>query len=65
MAVGELNYLISKEVDEYLTRKGLSYTHINEVMGVLACVQMELYRRVATPYEEEKRGLNGDIGVNL
>lgn len=33
----------------------------NEVIGVLACVQMELYHRVTRPYEEGKIEENGDL----
>lgn len=57
---GDLNYLITSLIDEY-TKGQLSYSTINEVMGVLECVKQEYYRRVAVPYEEEKRSLNGDV----
>ena len=59
---GELNYLITKLVDDYLQSKGpLRYTHINEVIGVLECAKQELYRRVASPYEDEKIQNFGDV----
>lgn len=58
---GELNYVISTRVDEYLRRKGLNYSNINEVIGVLECAKQELYRRVAAPYEDEKMEENGDV----
>jgi hypothetical protein len=58
---GELNYCISKLLLDYTQRKGLSYGIINEVMGVLSCAGQEYYRRVAAPYENEKRILNGDL----
>lgn len=64
MAPGELNYLISTELDQYITRKGLSYTHINEVMGVLSAVAHEFYRRVAVPYEQGKLIDNGEVFIN-
>ena len=54
MIGGELNYLITKECDDFISRKGLSYANINEVMGALACAQAEFYRRVAAPYEDQK-----------
>ena len=65
MKPGELNYLLTKECDGYITRKGPSYTAINEVMGVLACVQAELYRRVASPYEDRKCRENGEVYLNV
>ncbi|KAA0131810.1 hypothetical protein FYZ48_27155 [Gimesia chilikensis] len=59
---GELNYLISCLVDQYLIDKGgLRYTHINEAIGVLECAKLELYRRIAAPYEDEKIASSGDV----
>ena len=43
---------------------GVSYSFLNDFIGVLECVKLELYRRVATPYEEDKRQENGDVYVN-
>jgi hypothetical protein len=59
---GELNYLITRMLDDYIQRKGgTRYTHINEVIGVLECTKMELYRRVAGPYEDVKCEESGDV----
>ena len=59
---GELNYVITKVVDGYLCRKDrLSYAHLNEVVGVLECLKLELYRRVAGPYEDTKLEESGDV----
>ena len=58
---GELNYVISTLLSEYIKRKGLRYQNINEVMGVLDCASKEFYRRVAAPYEDTKIKENGDI----
>ena len=58
---GELNYLLTRIVDEYLVDRGMRYAHINEVVGVLECAKLELYRRVAAPYETEKMQENGDV----
>jgi len=39
---GELNYAITRLLDDYLIRKGgLKYAHINEVIGVLECAKLE------------------------
>jgi len=58
---GELNYAITKLLDHYIHSHGLSYTNINEAIGVLECAKMELYRRIAVPYEDIKMQQNGDV----
>ena len=55
---GELNYLITMIVKKYIDTP--SYTRINEAIGVLECAKLELYRRMAAPYEDEKAKENGD-----
>ncbi len=61
---GELNYVISMLCDDYLKRYGTIYDSLNEVVGVLECAKLEFYRRIVTPYEEDKISLNGDIYGN-
>jgi len=51
---GELNYLITTLIQEYVLQKGLNYGTLNEVVGVLECAKLELYRRIAAPYEDSK-----------
>lgn len=59
---GELNYAITRMVDDYLAaRGGVRYAHLNEVIGVLECAKLELYRRLAAPYEDCKIAENGDV----
>ena len=59
---GELNYVITRILDEYLAAKGgLRYAHLNEVVGVLECAKLEIYRRLAGPYEDRKIAENGDV----
>lgn len=59
---GELNYVITRIVDEYLMQRGgLRYAGINEVIGVLECAKLELYRRIAVPYEDGKKEASGDV----
>lgn len=63
---GELNYKISKLIDSYIERHGgISYSNINEVIGVLECVKLELYRRIAAPYEDEKLNENGEVYFSI
>ena len=59
--VGELNYKITCLVDDFISRKELKYSEINSVIGVLECAKMELYRRIAAPYEDKKCEENGDV----
>ena len=58
---GELNYVITQVILEYLTFKGNGYNWMNELMGVLLCVALEFYRRVVAPYEDIKAKQNGDV----
>ncbi len=59
---GELNYAITRLVDDYLIQKGgIRYAHLNEVIGALECTKLELYRRVAAPYEDQKLSETGDV----
>lgn len=63
---GELNYAITRLVDEYLIQKGgIRYAHLNEVIGAIECAKLELYRRVAAPYEDQKITEAGDVYHSL
>jgi len=55
---GELNYVVSKILREIYP---LRYFHINKAIGVLECIKLEYYRRVAAPYEDSKIEEAGDI----
>ena len=55
---GELNYVVSKILREIYP---LRYFHINKAIGVLECIKLEYYRRVAAPYEDLKIEETGDI----
>ena len=61
---GVLNYCISALFNEVLKTKGLNYRNLNELVGVLECAKLELYRRIASPYEDEKIAENGDVFNN-
>jgi hypothetical protein len=59
---GELNFAITTVIDLYLAAKGrLRYAHLNEAVGVLECAKLELYRRLAAPYEDVKIDEAGDV----
>jgi len=60
--VGELNYVVTRLVLEFIRNQGgMSYTTANAAIGVLECAKLELYRRLAAPYEDRKIAENGDV----
>lgn len=58
-SVGDLNYIITRLIS--LGMAPSSYAQINSVIGVLECAKLELYRRIAAPYEDVKARTNGDV----
>lgn len=57
---GNLNYVISRLCARVLESEK-NYARLNELVGALECAKLELYRRVAAPYEDGKIGENGDV----
>lgn len=55
---GEVNYVVTKMLKEIYP---IRYFHINKAMGVLECIKLEYYRRVAEPYEDMKIQESGDV----
>lgn len=55
---GELNYIITKLL---LGTEPESYRDYNELIGVLECCKLELYRRTISVYEDRKKEKNGDV----
>jgi hypothetical protein len=62
---GELNYLVTRLCDAFLMETGLSYKNLNQAIGALECAKLELYRRVAAPYEDKKSRENGEVYVSI
>lgn len=58
-SLGDLNYVLSRTVAGLVGTP--SYAKIAMVTGVLENVKQELYRRMASPYEDKKILENGDI----
>ena len=58
---GQLNYVISRLCHGFIECRGVKYTRINEVIGVLECAKLELYRQIAAPYEDVKKNENGSV----
>jgi len=60
-SAGEMNYVITMLVRNYIERKGLCYQTLNDAVGALEGCKFELYRRVLAPYEDLKIEENGDV----
>jgi hypothetical protein len=58
---GQLNFAITKLIWLYICKNGMSYTSLNTAIGVLECAKLEMYRRVAAPYEDDMCSKNGDV----
>lgn len=56
--MGALNYIITELIQDELFP--LQYRKINDLIGMLECCKLELYRRVAH-YEDKKIKENGDV----
>jgi hypothetical protein len=57
----ELNYIICGLINNYLQANSLNYANVQEMIGAIDCAKMEIYRRVASPYEDKKIEENGDV----
>ena len=55
---GNMNYVFTKLLKQCY---GESYGEINDALGVISAVQLEFFRRVAAPYEDQKIYDNGDV----
>jgi hypothetical protein len=58
---GELNFLVSTFIANYIKTKGLKYAVVNEMVGALECAKMELNRVIIGPYEDVKIEENGPV----
>ena len=58
---GELNFAMTVLASAYVRRRGVSYTVLNDVVGVFASAMAEFQRRVVAPYEDIKRVKNGEV----
>jgi hypothetical protein len=56
---GMLNYAFTKLLLQCYPN--VSYKTINEAIGVLECCKLEMYRRLAAPYEDSKIEENTDV----
>lgn len=58
---GELNFQLTVLCDQFILDEGGNYAAINSAIGALECAKLELYRRIAAPYEDTKIEENGDV----
>lgn len=58
---GELNYILTREVEKYRLFHGHCYQTFNDIIGALEGAKLELYRRMVAPYEDRKMIENGDV----
>ena len=57
---GDLNYIITMILSKALGENP-NYARLNEIMGVLECCKLEMYRRKVAKYEDQKISENGDV----
>lgn len=58
---GELNFVFTDVIKDYLLYKGESYQTYNDIIGALEGAKLELYRRKVVDYENMKWNQNGDV----
>ena len=58
---GEMNFIITTIIKDWLDKGPKNYTSYNSMIGVLECAKQELYRRMIAPYEDMKKEDNGDV----
>lgn len=60
ISVGELNFVITSMILKFLGPEP-RYADFNDVIGVLECAKLELYRRSLSNYEDHAAFTNGDL----
>lgn len=58
--IGGLNYFITTKILNYMGAYP-RYQDYNEMIGVLECIKLELYRRRIADYEDNAMERNGDV----
>ena len=60
-SVGEFNYILAELEKVFIIEHGECYKTYNDLIGVLECNKLELYRRKIAKYEDTKIEANGDV----
>ncbi len=55
---GNINYVVSTLLANFYNN---NYADINNAVGLLNCIALEYYVRLAVPYEAQKAFENGDV----
>jgi hypothetical protein len=59
---GLANYIITRILTNFLKcGNKWSYTKLSQIVGTLECAKMEIYRKLISPYEDQKISENGDL----
>jgi len=58
---GDLNFLMTAIANFYMTKHGISYNTLSDVIKAFECAKLEFYRRKVAPYEDQKILANGDV----
>lgn len=58
---GELNFILTEVVLDYMREQGCCYATINDISGALTECLAEFRRRITGPYEAVKAHRNGDV----
>lgn len=58
---GNLNYTITRLLKLVYGDTTASYRDVNDIIGVLECIKLEYYRKMAAPYEDIKELENGRV----
>jgi len=58
---GELDYVITRIIQGYMKKNGVSFATFAVIAGVLVLVLFEFVRRVVNDYEDMKIKDNGDV----
>jgi len=60
---GELNFLFTEIIKQYMETHTKNYQTMNDIVGALTSCKDEFYRRIVSPYEEQKIIENGDVYI--
>lgn len=58
---GDLNFLLTTVLTNYVAHNGKSYQTYNDCLGALEGAKLEFYRRKVAVYENLKIQENGDV----
>lgn len=59
--VGNLTYILTREVKRYWVNSSRRYLNIAEILGALLCTVLYFWDHVGRPYEAQKTKENGDV----